>query len=881
MGAVVLLAAVALAAAPVGGESAVGSAGTDTELPPTDSKVTVPGRGPFGDVKFTVNQTKHLLNQAVTVSWKGAQPTTHDGAILNGNFMQIMQCWGDDDGTHPDNPGPPPEQCEFGATDAVPGGNPNSPLPNGPHVKDRVISESSWKNFDSNVGFQAKNGWVWRPFRAVDGTQVDVQADVDFNPDLGGGSYWLNSYFDSVTTNEIAGAATRPDGTGSVPFEIVTGIESTGLGCGQQVQPTDSGKRVPKCWLVIVPRGVSKDENVGTPADQPDNPVKQPMWTSPLAPAQWANRVSIPLDFTPVDTTCSLASDQTRLGGSELAAPAIFSWQPKLCENSSLQPFVYSTLNDASARQQLVQSPPGAPGLVVVSDPVDESLQDPDSPVVYAPLTLSGLVVAFNAERVVQASAPGDEKALATVPIAHINLTPRLLAKLLTQSYTKQVDINSTAGYPWEKTNPTDISRDPDFLQFNPEFKLLSVSWPKNFGGFMMPAGTSDVARQVWEYLLADPEAKAWLDGAADPWGMVVNPVYATTAAANSNGVAYGDPVPDSFAKSDPYCYQAQPQGGFGGVVLVPPSLCGTDWVPYTESFRDAVRRVRAADDRSKVAQNPTAQSVDQVWKRDQPQTLGTRAIFGLTDTASAFQYGVQTASLSRAGDDGDSRAFISADTTGLTAGLDAMKPGTDQAVLEPDPKASASGAYPLTVLTYAAIKPLALDAAARAQYSSFVDYAAGGGQAPGQDVGQLPPGYAPLPEALITQSQNAAKAIRELTAPAGDDNASTEGSNDEQAAALSDSSGSGSGGGSSSLSSSLASPTAISPIALSAPSRPTVLPKKTSPRGVTPLLSVAATRFVLPFLGGLALLSGLVALEITKRPRLVRVPPGEKEPSR
>ena len=121
--------------------------------------------------------------------------------------------------------------------------------------------------------------------------------------------------------------------------------------------------------------------------------------------------------------------------------------------------------------------------------------------------------------------------------------------------------------------------------------------------------------------MLADPEAKAWLDGIPDEWGMRVNPVYATTAAANSNGVAFGDPMPDSFPKSDPYCYQGPPPGPDGSIV--PPPLCGTDWLPYTQSLRDAARLTRAADDGARIVENAFAISSDQVWGRDSPQYLG------------------------------------------------------------------------------------------------------------------------------------------------------------------------------------------------------------------------------------------------------------------
>jgi hypothetical protein len=85
----------------------------------TDSQVTVSGRGEFDDLRVTVNQTEDLVNQAISVTWTGGTPTRTGATPFDGHYLQLMQCWGDDDGTHPDNPGPPPEQCVQGATDAV------------------------------------------------------------------------------------------------------------------------------------------------------------------------------------------------------------------------------------------------------------------------------------------------------------------------------------------------------------------------------------------------------------------------------------------------------------------------------------------------------------------------------------------------------------------------------------------------------------------------------------------------------------------------------------------------------------------------------------------------------------------------------------------
>jgi hypothetical protein len=541
-----------------------------------------------------------------------------------------------------------------------------------------------------------------------------------------------------------------------------------------------------------------------------------------------------------------------------------------LCENTSLEPYVYGTISDSSAKQEIVHPEPGAPGMAVVSSPLDATARDPDSPAVYAPLTLSGTVVTFNLERKTKPDAPAAEQALSGVPVSRVNLSPRLIAKLLTQSYAEQVRIfDSKPAYDWVTSNPIDIGVDPDFLQFNPEFGELNITNFRSFSGLVLPAGSFDAARQLWSYVLADPEAKAWLDGAPDKWGMKVNPVYATSASVNPSKIAFGDPVPSSFPKSDPYCYQAAPSGSRG--TLIPPAVCGTDWMPYAGSFRDAAHFTRLADDGAKIVENVFADSTDAIWTRDIPQAIGSRSMLAISDSASAFQYGVQTASLSRAGDDGDGRAFIAPDVHGFTAAVDAMKPKSDSAVLEPDPLASNPGAYPLTVLTYGAAKPLSLDATARAQYAAFVDYAAGNGQIPGQLIGQLPPGYAALPAALRTQAKNAADAIRTMTAPT--DNAAPTavpaGNTPSSPRPASRPPDVGSPG---------------TPLAVGAPAGESVSPgaplatgggagsssssAKASPRGLTPIVATAITRFALPLLCGLVLLTALAVLEITKRPR-------------
>lgn len=739
-----------------------GGQGTDTSLPATASQVVVSGRGRFASLEIRVNQTESLTNQAVSITWTGAAPTRSGPGRFGSRFVQIMQCWGDDDGTVPGNPGPPPEQCEQGAFGGTPAGPPVSLFAD-PSVVSRIISRSTWSNFDPAVGFlDTRNGLVWRPFRAVDGSVVNVQFNPRFNPTVVSDSYWLNPDFNNITTNEIAGALTGPNGTGAELFEVVTGLQSSGLGCGQRVQPVAGGTKIPQCWIVVVPRGAPIDENAGTPFEQSAD--LNGVVTSPLSPSVWANRIAIPIEFKPIDSPCSLADVERRIAGSELVLPAVSSWQPALCAGGSLPPYSYAPVGDAAARQQLAAATPGAPGMVAVSSPLKGPAVDPTSPAVYAPLSVSGVVIGFNVERNPKLDAPAAAQQLAGVRIAELNLTPRLVAKLLTQSYRSQVAINLEPDFAWVSGNPDSLVSDPDFVRFNPEFALLDPGDRRTFSGLQLPSGTSDAARQVWEWVFADAEAHEWLNGVADEWGMRVNPVYASVATVNSTGAAFGDPPPSTFPKADPFCYQGPSRGTNNSIV--PPLLCGTDWMPYHRGFGDTARVSRIAFDGARIVDNPSALTSSQVWARQEPQYLGRRSMLAITDTPSASRFGLQMARLSRAGDNGPGRVFVAADNAGLAAGAASMSAGSEPTVLEPNPAASAPTAYPLTAIAYAAIKPLSLDAQARAEYAAFIDYASGPGQVVGFEVGQLPPGYVSLPESMQAQAASAANLVRTMVAP-------------------------------------------------------------------------------------------------------------------
>jgi hypothetical protein len=153
------------------------------------------------------------------------------------------------------------------------------------------------------------------------------------------------------------------------------------------------------------------------------------------------------------------------------------------------------------------------------------------------------------------------------------------------------------------------------------------------------------------------------------------------------------------------------------------------------------------------------------------------------------------------------------------------------------DPKA-----YPLTMVIYAMVPTSGLPHAKAAAIARFLDFAAGAGQTPGVQPGQLPPGYLPLPASMRARTRKLAQEVANQTGNHG-------GGGGGQGS--SGSSGSGSNSSSSHTPSPGASPNAAGPVTQSGPqiSLAAAHPKP-----------AALTRFALPallILGGLAALSG------------------------
>ncbi|MER8041434.1 hypothetical protein [Streptomyces sp. NPDC094032] len=692
------------------GTAVLFSAPPPAEAAETRSAVTVSGSGPYAALKVTVGQTRNLVDQVVKVSWKGAAPTVSDTTYA-ADYLQLMQCWGDAAS------GPEPDQCQFGGSSALGAGAGSQAA--GAYTNTRQLSYGGLKDPAQTLPPATGTGISYVRFRSVTG-------------DISTKGNW-NDFYDVTTSNEVPYARSGPDGTGEVWFETQTGVEAPGLGCGD-VRPGSSGATAGRaCWLVVVPRGRTEVDGSAYTA-QPSGMLQ----SSPLSASNWRHRLVVPLRFEPTGSFCPIGAAERGTLGHEPVAEAVSRWQPALCQSGGRTIYGYAQVTDDTARAKLVS---GSPGLVFVGRPASaQQIRTGAQPVhdpVYAPVALSGLTIGFFIESQAGFGAPDDVRARDGARLTSLDLTPRLVAKLLTESYP---DGNSRFA-PSTAGNPVNLGRDPEFLRANPTYKA------QDFGGalgdVLVPEALSDAAWQLWDWIDRDPAAREFLDGTPDDQGrygesgnagMKVNPNYRKLKLPRN-----------AYPKSDPFCqhfddHPAQP-------------LCIQDKHPYTVDMRTAARAAARGDTLARASWDGTATPPG--YKRNPPQPAGRRAVLALADTATAARYGLVTARLRNA-----AGVFVAPNAKGLLAGQAAMRRDPASGLRLPDPATANRDAYPLTLLTYAATVPERLTAREGRDYAALLRYAAGDGQRPGVSAGTLPEGYAPLPGALRAETRTAAAAV-------------------------------------------------------------------------------------------------------------------------
>ena len=709
---------------------------------------------PFPDLSITVSQTRALESQGIVISWTGGKASTVPSQQIGGaNFLQIFQCWGDDE---KDPTGPDRTTCQYGI-----GGVPGS------HRDDVRESDASVAEEDKAYtvpgdGF-ASPTYTSIPFRAANGKTVASVVDGKYNftvaedgtkslPDMN-----TNEYFSKYTTNMVSWAGSGGDGSGSVKFEVQTALQSQGLGCGTPVTATDGSVSGSSCWLVIVPRGTQ---------DSGSTFITQ----SGLFWDAWKHRIAVKLDFKPLGVRCPLGASERRLAGSELISRAVASWQPAVCNTSGGS--IYSAITSAESDAALAANGTKPAPLALTSRAFNPELGTDN--LRYAPVGITGAAVSFAIDRNPRpgdSTVPPEVAGRVGLPFTSLKLTPRLMAKLLTNSYVDSLPTFSDRNHLSHQVdtgkkdkdgnailervfNPRTLTYDPDFLDINdPEWKYQALA-AASLADVLIPQGRSDAAWAVWQYVLSDPDARDFLAGKPDPWGMTVNPWSATTDEANTSGAALALPRED-FPKADPVEQAATSAAGPVNLVT---------WRPYVNDFDSGAYDTLRGDGLILGDWNPL--SVPPKYAKADRNLPGRQSVLALTDTASAARYQVVTAVLRN-----PAGQFVEATSESMAAAAAAMTADPQQAqVFGFDPTSdaakAATGAYPLTVPVYAAVNPRMEDADLRASYAAFIRFASTTGQDPGTSIGQLPEGYVPLPEGWRERAKAAADDIQNGTVP-------------------------------------------------------------------------------------------------------------------
>jgi hypothetical protein len=718
-----------------------------------DNKTVVAPRDPnsplgfmhddFKNLKVTVGQTTSLVHQAVKVTWSGGKPTAGE---FQGDFLQIMQCYGDAAS------GPDPEACQYGSLGLLPSGqnafigsrggavcaSDSKPDPsNPPGTLDGSPGSLGCDALEPTSGSHIDpHGTIFNysvPFVPV-GTTDKVYGAV-------------TSYYDQYDTNEVQEARTGLDGTGQQFFQTLTAKEAPGLGCGQ----LESSSKARDCWLVIVPRGEYKAN--GYKIDTGGSSTLNFLNDSPLGASNWDQRIQVHLGFAPLQPNCPIGSAKERQTiGTELVSRAAFSWQLALNAAAKCKTLYGYSATPEATNTALLSTPGSQTGLAFTTIPIgseatrlnggDSSLATPG--LIYAPITASALTFGFNIN-------------LSTGYIATpVKLTPRLVAKALTQSYKFELTDFTPSnpgrgpGPDWAKNNPNSILTDPEFRKLNPRVPNSTASSLP-----IAPLLTEDHSganQQIWAWVQADQAAREWLSGKPDENGMVINPHYKALHLERP-------PATDSYPRADPTCFNTGEPGERD------PGRCALDLIPYVNNFDDGATRVRSGNNPEGAGWDPNKVAPDGTpgwWGNGGVESAGRTFMWAVTDSSSLANYGLVPADLC----DASGSHCTSANTASVSTAMSAAKP--DRAgLLHVDPANPGSGGYPLVDVTYAAVR-IDQDAAALDDYATLIDYAAGTGQTAGVNPGQLPHGYLPLPNALRSQAKATAGALRAFGHPAG-----------------------------------------------------------------------------------------------------------------
>jgi hypothetical protein len=498
-------------------------------------------------------------------------------------------------------------------------------------------------------------------------------------------------------------ATTSPDGTGEADIQLLTAEEDNQLGCNVHSP----------CSLVIVP---SQGGNIfESPANCSDHSqdtgqsdVGSIAFNSSYGECSWRDRIIVPLYFAPTPTDCPIRNPDFSVIGSPMLARAMGSWQAALCESSDPISIQYDSAQSEPLARTDFQS--GLDDVALTTLPASGSSQHP---YVYAPVAISAESIAYWIDNPVTGA-----------PLTHLKLDPRLVLKLLTQSYDFQNEGCGKGYVPKGVGCDNAVDGNPVSLFADPEFKQLNPHVPSVGDGFQVPtvlSGESDMTWELTRWIAASPAAKGFADGSFDPWGMHVNTDYLDMALPTNSLTSM-----DSFL---PIAHRYDPVFPLSQVAeyQVDNWYPATAWQPDTQGNYDKLS----------------------------PELPGDRALFAIVDEADAAAFDLPVAALENA--DGQ---YVTPTAASMSAALGAMSTARNHVTQDLRENAKVAGAYPLTMVIYAMVPTRGISKAKAAKIAQFLDFVADSGQVSGTQPGELPTGYLPLTAAMRAETLQAASEV-------------------------------------------------------------------------------------------------------------------------
>jgi hypothetical protein len=690
------------------------------------------------DVTLSVDHTLNLRGrERVAISWTGAHPSGGRASDPYGENglkqeypMVIMQCRGRDDPSLPKAQQLDPSTCwtstrqqrsqsvsesdavwrhDLRADEAARAQKTGAdPIPD--ECKDVASFSTHLTPFVTASGktFTACNGETMPPEAAVGASfpPAEIAAFTDLD---GKGS--VNYEVRSATENESLGC------TSSTPCSIVA-IPIMGLSCiDADTECQKTGRFRP---------GASNFASEGV-----DAAVSPVYWWSA---SNWRNRITVPLTFGLPPDACDVLDSRapTAFYGSELMSQASLQWAPAYCLNKKRFKFQHNRLGDEPAFA-LVENG-GAPAAFVSGTREADSTER----IGYAPTAVTGFAIAYIIDE------PDNKGERGT-----LNLTPRLLAKLLTQSYA-----GTTRGrqHPGMETNPFSINQDPEFQALNPGLDRIAREAAATV---LSLSESSDVLTSLTSYIADDSEAKAFIAGKPDPWGMVINPTYKKLELPVSSF-----PLLDTFVPTSAQECEQQNTTPYLTQVAAPVNSISK----IAQAVLDGWPNVQTKAERSSSS-DPCK------FGRIERQGVGTRFMMGIVSLGDADRYGLRTASL-RTGS-GAARTFVAPSDASISAAVKVAKPQGVRKAFDLSQKTirKTKGAYPGAMIVYTVAKLSGLDKAEAKTVASFIRIATTEGQVAGSGNGRLPDGFVPITKkgatsALYAQAQKVASLIEAQKEP-------------------------------------------------------------------------------------------------------------------